>query len=211
MLRIRAMSGLCAVVLGLAACGDATSSGDPLTEAEAAELAAVFAEEGFAGFGTAASQGQQAPGSDEAATVRITQTISGTESCEGSGTVAFSGTLVIDVNDQTGTGTIEFNYTIAPANCRVTTESNKVFTLSGDPNIKGTGQFNITQTGFNGSLTYEGRFRWEAADGRAGACAVNLQSTYNFTTSGTTVNGTATLSGEVCGHSISRSITLQDV
>lgn len=211
MLRTRAVSGLCVLVLGLAACGDAASSGDPLTAAEAAELAAVFAEDGFAGFDAAASPGMQAPGSDNAAAVRITQSISGTESCEGSGTVAFSGTVTVDVDDQTGNGTIEFDYTIAPANCRVVTESNNTFTISGDPNIQGAGQFNITDTGFNGSLTYEGGFRWEAADGRAGACAINLESNYNFTTSGTTVNGSATISGTVCGHSVSRSITIQDV
>jgi len=52
MSRMRSLSGLAAALaLGLAGCGDFTSSGDPLSESEAAALAEALAEGGFAGFG----------------------------------------------------------------------------------------------------------------------------------------------------------------
>lgn len=207
--RIRAVSALCALILGLAACSDFTSSGDPLTDAEAGELAAVLAEEGFAGFGGAPSPAMAPRANDEAA-ARITITINDTGSCEGSGTVALAGTLTADINEQAGTGTIEYSYTIVPNNCRVTTESNKVFTLNGDPNIEGAGVLNFGQNSYDGSLTYKGKFRWEEGT-RSGACGVNLTVTYDFTVGGTTVNGSASVTGEVCGVSVNRTVTIQDV
>lgn len=206
---VRAVCGVSVMVLGLAACSDFTSSGDPLTDAEAAELAAVFAEEGFAGFEGVPSPGQSPAANDEAA-ARITITISETGSCEGSGTVAISGTLIADVNDQAGTGTLEYSYTITPANCRVTTESDKVFTISGDPNLKASGNMDLTETSLEGQVNYEGKFTWTEGT-RAGACGVNLQANYAFTFGGTTINGSASVTGEVCGATVNRTITIQDV
>ncbi|GBD32280.1 hypothetical protein HRbin33_01244 [bacterium HR33] len=192
------------VLLAVAACGDPASSGDALTEAEAAELAAAIAESGFLTPPAGASAHQSPAGPAD----RITITINETAPCEAGGTAALSGSVTVDFDQQTGAGTMELNYTMTPSNCAVRTESGRVFTLSGDPNLKVTGQFNISETSFGGSITYEGGFAWRADDGRAGGCRMNMRATYDFSLTETTMNGTATISGEVCGHSVNRTITV---
>ncbi len=191
------------LLLGLAACGDASSSGDPLTEAEAAELAAAIAEAGF--FAPPTGAGQQSPANPAD---RITITINETAPCEAGGTAAVSGSMTVDYNEQTGAGTMTLSFTMAPSNCGVRTESGKLFTLSGDPNLKLNGQFTFTQTSFGGSTTYEGGFRWRSDDGRAGSCRVDMQANYDFNVTETSMSGTATVSGQVCGHRVNRTITV---
>lgn len=211
MSRIRVMSGLfAAAAVGLAACGgDTTSTGDPLTEAEAAELASSLVEGGFVGFGGAAAPAR-APGE---ALANVTVTLNDTYPCDedggtGTGTVTVAGSMTINVNDQTGAGTFGFNYTVAPHGCQVTTTGGKVFTLDGDPNIKVTGDFTWSETSAEGTLNYNGKFAWESSDGRSGACGVDLDATYDFAFSGTGSSGSATLTGTVCGVSVNRTVSV---
>lgn len=206
---IRAVCGVSALVLGLAACSDFTSSGDPLTDAEAAELAAVFAEEGFAGFEGVASPAQS-PGANDEADARVTLTINDSGPCDGGGTATIAGTVTADIDEQAGTGTLEFEYTLTPTNCVFTTEGDKVFTISGDPNLKASGNMDLTETSLEGQFNYEGKFSWTEGS-RAGACGVNIQVNYDFTFGGTTLNGSASVTGEVCGVTVNRTITIQDV
>ncbi len=189
------------LLLGLAGCGDLFSSGDQLSEAEAAELAAEIAEAGFI-LPPTGGAAQRAPAD------RITIALSESAPCEAGGTAGVSGSLTLDFNPQTRAGTMQFSYTLTPTNCGVRTASGRVFTLSGDPNLEVTGQFNITETSFGGSITYEGGFRWRSDDGRAGDCRLSMQATYNLTATETTVSGTATVSGKVCGHNVNRNITV---
>ncbi|MBI2071872.1 MAG: hypothetical protein HYT81_02340 [Gemmatimonadetes bacterium] len=204
------LSGLSvALALGLAACGgDFTSSGDSLTESEAAELAEELAEGGFVGFGGQAAAPMGAPGE---AAARVTIILSDTYPCDeggGTGTVAVAGSMTADINETTGTGTFEFNYTIAPHGCQVTTSGGKVFTLDGDPNLGVAGNFTWSQTSAEGTLTYDGRFKWEASDGRAGACGVDLTANYDFNFSSTGSSGSATVSGTVCGVTVNRTVSV---
>lgn len=212
MSRVRVLSGLsAAVAIGLTACSDFTSSGDPLSEGEATELAEVLVGQGFAGFsgfGAAAPMG--APANTDA---KVTISIDDSGPCEGGGTVALAGSMTVEANDAGTSGTLTFNYTVAPAGCEVTTTGGQVFTLTGDPNIKATGDFTFsgTDTGgaFEGSLNYDGKFAWESSDGRSGACGVNLKAEYNFSFSGTGSSGSATLTGSVCGVTVNRTISVE--
>src|SRR5574341_79457 len=214
MSRVRFLSGLsAALALGLAACGgDTTSTGDPLTEAEAAELAEALGES-FVGFGTYG--GAAAMGAPGEAAATITITLNETQPCEpqASATVTVVGSMTVNVNEQTGAGTFGFNYTLAPHGCQVTTSGGKVFTLNGDPNIQVAGDFNwtqtTTQTSAEGQLTYDGQFTWEASDGRAGACGVDLTANYDFNFSSTGSSGSATLTGSVCGVTVNRTISVE--
>jgi len=204
---MRSWSGLAAALaLGLAACGDFTSSGDPLSESEAADLAAEIVEGGFVGFGAQGAAPQGAPGE---AAARVTITLNDTAPCDGGGTVAVAGTMTADVNQTTGAGTFEFNYSVAPSACQVTTSGGKTFTLTGDPNIQVQGNFNWSETSADGSLTYDGKFKWTSSDGRSGACGVNLEATYDFNFGTTGSSGTATLSGSVCGVTVNRTISVE--
>ena len=208
MSRMRSLSGLAAALaLGLAACGDFTSSGDPLSESEAAALAEALAEGGFAGFG---AQGAAPMGAPSEAAARVTVTLNDTAPCDDAGgTVAVAGSMTVDINQTTNVGTFEFNYTIAPHGCQVTTEGGKVFTLDGDPNLTVTGNFDWSETSADGSLTYDGKFKWEASDGRAGACGVNLTATYDFNFGTTGSSGSATLNGTVCGVTVNRTVSVE--
>ena len=206
----RFLSGLsAALAIGLAACGgDTTGTGDPLTESEAADLAAALAEGGFVGFGAQGAAPMGAPGA-EAAT--ITVTLNETHPCNdagGTGTVTIAGTQSADVNQTTGAGSFTFNYTLTPHGCTIETSGDKVFTIDGDPNLKVGGEFDFTETSASGTLNYEGKFAWDASDGRAGACGVDLTSNYEFTFSGTGASSASvTVSGSVCGVSVNRTVT----
>lgn len=211
MARMRAMSGWCAAAaLGLAACGgDFTSSGDPLSESEATDLGQALVEQGFVGLGgLSASPPAGAPGANEKAAGRVTVTLNDTAPCEGGGTVALAGKLTGDFNQTTGAGTITYDYTVAPAACKVTTTGGKVFTLTGEPNLKATGDFNWSSTSLKGSLSYDGKFQWESADSRSGSCGVNLSAKYEMTINSNTgaTSGSATISGEVCGITVNRTV-----
>ncbi len=208
----RNMFGLFATLaFGLAACGGGpTTSGDPLTEAEAAELAEAIAEGGFAGFGTFGAPGMQAP-SQPAANVTIT--LNDTYPCNdqgGTGSVTIAGSLTANVNDQTGAGTFGFDYTLTPQGCQVITESDVVFTLDGDPNLQVQGEFTWSDTVAEGSLGYEGTLAWESSDARAGSCGIELTANYdfNFATTGTS-SASATLTGTVCGVSVNRTFSYE--
>lgn len=212
MSRSRVLSGLTvALALGLAACGgDTTSSGDPLSEAEAAELAEAIAEGGFAGFGTFGAPAMRAPGETAA---NVTITLNDTYPCNdegGTGTVTIAGSMSVNVNDQTGAGTFGFDYTLTPHGCQVITASDLVFTLDGDPNLQVDGEFSFSETGAEGTLNYNGGFAWEASDGRAGSCGVDLTANYdfNFSTTGTS-SASATLTGTVCGVTVNRTFSYE--
>ncbi len=209
----RILFGLAPVLaLGLAACGGSfTSSGDALAPTEAQDLAAGLVEGGFAGFGSFAGAPARAP---SLAATNVTVTINNTAPCDGGGTVALNGSMTANVNQTGSSGTFGFNYTVAPSGCQVTTSGGKVFTINGDPNLKTQGDFTFSTSGttesIEGSLNYSGKFGWTSSDGRAGACGVDLTVNYNFTfsTSGAAPTGSATLSGTVCGVSVSRSVSV---
>jgi hypothetical protein len=201
--RVTSSSALLAA-LAVVSCGNPSSTGDRLTEAEAAELAAAVAQAGFLGApGGFGPQHSPAEPSD-----RVTVTINETNSCEAGGTAALSGSVTVEFNQQTGSGTMVYDYTMTPSNCALRTGSGRVFTLSGDPNLSVKGQLNLSQTSWRGSVNYGGGFRWRSDDGRAGACRVSMQATYDFTFSETSVTGTATVSGDFCGHSVNRTGTV---
>lgn len=209
---LRNLLTLAAAAVIAAGCGDALSSGDPLTEADAEELAAAMIEQGTADFGNAfhRTNPDLPPGLSLAPQVEITQTINQTNSCEGSGTVALAGKFTANSEDGSA-GTISFDYTVTPASCRFTTESEKQYTVSGDPNLKVSGGFDWTQTSIKGALNYDGRFAWESAEGMAGSCKFDISAEYTFSegTGDTSFNGSVVVSGSVCGHTVNRTETIQ--
>jgi hypothetical protein len=197
------------LALGLAACGGGfTASGDPLTESEAADLAAGLVEGGFAGFGSFAGAPSRAP---SATATNVTVTLNDTAPCEGGGTVALNGSMTANVDQSGNSGTFGFNYTVTPSGCK-TTSGDKTFTISGDPNLKAKGDFSFSSgtnsSTFEGSLTYNGKFSWTSSDGRAGSCGVDLTANYDFTFGGITATGSASVSGTVCGVTVNRSVSV---
>jgi hypothetical protein len=188
-------------VLGVAGC-DLVSPGDKLTEQEAEELALAIAQAGLLTAPTFSPQ--QGPALEAA---RVTITVNETESCEGGGTSAIAGSATVDVNEQTGSGTASFTYTVTPTNCGVRTASGKVFRLTGDPNLKVTGEFSFTQTSFSGTIDYQGSFKWQSDDGRSGGCSLTLKAQYQVTVGQTSATSSVSVKGQVCGRDVSRNAT----
>jgi hypothetical protein len=213
MRRIRTLTALSAVLaLGVAACSDSTSStGDPLTQAEAEDLAALMVEGGLAGFAGIPTGGPQAAPGEAGA--RVTLTINETGECSIAGGVTLDGEWTIDVNDETGDGTFEWDYSVDPNNCQEEAGSGVVFTLNGDPNVAVQGDLNWSgsETGgtLEGALDYSGGIAWTTDDDRAGTCGVDITATYDITWNNQeeSGSGTVTVSGSVCGVSVDNSVT----
>jgi hypothetical protein len=210
MSRIRVIPVLFAA-LSLAACSDFTSSGDPLTEVEASDLAGILVSEGFAGLGGfSPAPAQLAPAQGQAPADNITINFDESGPCEGGGSVAFAGNLSVDYSEATQDGTFSFEYRLTPAACVVTAENGKVFTLTGDPNIEANGDLEWSQTGLSGSLNYDGKFDWSADDGRSGSCGVDLSAEYELAMVGEGSAGSVSVNGQVCGVNINRSLEFED-
>jgi hypothetical protein len=211
MSRIRVIPGL-VVALGLAACSsDFTSSGDPLTDTEASDLAGIMVNDGFAGFGGfSPAAAQPAPAHGQAPADNITIAFDESGPCEGGGSVALAGSLNVEFDEQSEEGSLNFEYTLTPAACVVTAENGKVFTLTGDPNIEADGELELSATGLAGSLNYNGKFEWSADDGRSGVCGIDLSAEYEFAEVGEGSAGSISVEGEVCGVSVNRSLDYED-
>lgn len=192
-------------MLTLGACGDATS-GDPLTQAEAEELsAAIF--EAIGGAFEQAGSFSTAPGGQLApAAPPFAVTFNDSYPCEGGGTATLAGT--ISGNAEETSGNMAFDLTQNANGCVVMLQSGTSFTLTGNPNLKIEGEFTYNQSSFSGSLSHGGAFSWTSSDGRAGNCGVDLDVTINLNIE--TSSGTATQSGELCGISINRVVSVGD-
>ena len=195
--------------LALSACSEFSSTGDPLSEVEASDLAGALVGQGFPGFGgvgEAAPHAAAPSGSSAAPAEKLTITINDSGPCQGGGSVALAGTLTADVNQQAQTGSLEYKYTVSPNACVITTQGGKTFTLTGDPNLSGEGKLDLTAASFKGTLKYEGKFNW-TGDSREGVCGVNLEAKFDL--SFTSVNRSASVTGKVCGVSVNRSVTIE--
>jgi hypothetical protein len=155
--------------------------------------------QGFAGF----PQGAAPMGAPGEANANVTEDFSYSGPCDGGGTVALAGK--VSVSDA---GTIGFDYTVTPNGCKLTTQGGKTFTLTGDPNLKASGDFSVSETGLDGNIDFDGRFLWVESE-REGVCGVNLKVTYDFTVGNLGTTGSASMSGGVCGVSITRNITVE--
>ena len=204
--RIGPMTALFA--LALSACSEFSSSGDPLSEAEASDLAGALVGQGFPGFGgvDAAPRAMAPSASSAAPAEKLTITINDSGPCQGGGSVALAGTLTADFNQQAQTGTLEYKYTLSPNACVITTQGGKTFTVTGDPNLSGEGKLDVTSSAFTGTLKYSGKFGWEG-DSRSGACGVSLEAKFDLSL--TTVNRSASVTGTVCGVNVNRSVLLE--
>ena len=197
---MRKVIPLLALVGFAVACGDGpTSSGDPLTQAQAQALAGVIIANSFPS-GPALSPAAAAGA--ESAT--ITQTIDVSGPCPEGGTIAFNGSSNVDVASDQTSATLGYDYTLTHDACVATGDDGTVFTLNGNPNVHAHGTINYDQeTGFDGSLNYDGGVEWMAGD-MSGACQIDLSANVSFTTG----EGSASVSGSVCGFSISVSSSI---
>lgn len=190
---------LAAGIALLAACTDSTSTGDVLDAQEAADIAEELLDATFDAMASSTTAGSPL-GSAPLKAVPVTFPISHTESCEGSGSISVSGSISGDI-DQNGSGSLSLSITETVTDCRIT-KNLKEFVVSSDPTLQMTGDFTFTNGQPSGvqSLSFSGSFTWTSGDGRSGGCGMNLTVTFDPTTA------TGSMTGDVCGQSISRSV-----
>lgn len=191
----RSLLPLCATML--AACGGdgATAPEAEFTPQEAAEvLEALTAVSSVFDLALDAGDLRTASvknGGASESMPALTEPLDESVSCPNGGTTRIRG--AVTVNESTGAASIDVRQTYA--SCAVTTESNRTWTLNGDPDIRTT--LSATATSVTGSQ--RGAVTVSSA-GTSGRCAVNV--TFNLT--GTTF----TVSGTVCGESVSETVNL---
>lgn len=191
-----------AAVVSLAGCDDPVGTSD-LSESEATELAgAVFSQSLVDAMAVDWQQPAQAPAGPQLASYTTTVATSG--SCPLGGDVALTGDIDVETDDQTGAGTLEFGLTLVHASCVVQGDQGTRFTLTGNPNL--TLDFTASTDGesfgsFSGTIGGALDYATEADEG---TCSIaydfsgqSSQSGFSFQTDGT-----------VCGHEVSRSITV---
>ena len=195
-----------ALALGLGACGDdpvTIVEGDPLTADEAEALAEVVA-------GTLFSTWEQSSGPAPApalapALASGTLQVDDVFPCELGGSVAVSGSVSFNVDDQTGDGTINFSVTSVHNACAGESQGGIAFTLTGAPDIEAS--FSAVSEGdaFSFSGGYEGAVAWETGE-KSGTCSVDVE----FSLSGNlaTETGSASITGQVCDATISHTLEL---
>jgi hypothetical protein len=199
---------LSCAAIGLAACGGdgATAPEADLTPAEAADVlealttVSSLSNVGLEALTTVSSLSNVGPvalrsvdlktlrslGSQPALTEQLDESIP----CPEGGSTRARG--AVTVNDATGAATIDVRQTYT--DCAVRTESNRTWTINGDPDIRTI--FSSTASSFTGSL--RGAVVATSA-GTSGRCTVDV--TMSLTASAVIISGT------VCGESVADSIS----
>jgi hypothetical protein len=121
----------------------------------------------------------------------LTEQLDESVPCPNGGTTRVRGALT--VNESTGAATIDVRQSYA--GCAVTTESNRTWTLNGDPDIRTI--VSATETSFTAS---QRGAVIASSSGKSGRCAVDIA--FSLTGSAVTVSGT------VCGESVSETVGL---
>jgi hypothetical protein len=191
-----------ALALVVGACSDNPTDiieGDALTQAEAAALAEVVAATLFSTWETAS--GPPTAPARASGTFQFQDQLP----CELGGSVAVSGSLSYNVDDESGDGTLNFSLTGVHSDCQGESQDGIALTLNGAPNI--TASFSVVSEGdaiaFSGG--YDGAVEWATGE-KSGTCSVDVD--FSLTGNVATETGSASLQGRVCGITFSHSLQL---
>ena len=182
------------------ACGDSTGPQARLTEEQVSDM--LDAMSVVASFGDVPGAGMAAdPLGTVTAMANATVSVSQTVDCPNGGTASVNGTATDDPTAGTMSAQITQNFT----GCRATSESGRLWTFDGNPNIvtSVSASYNETTGAFSLTATQVGGIR-VASDVGSGSCQVNL----TLTMSGNETSFTGSLNGSACGHNIQQSVTV---
>lgn len=190
-MRTHSLSAIAAsLLLALAACGDSTAPNANLDEAQIEDMMDAMANAGVAGF--------TPPPTGNMAVVTITETVQ----CPDGGSSNVNATI----DDGGTTNSVSMTFTQGFSNCKSTSSAGRLWTFNGKPNIVTTftGTSNETTGAFSMSGTQKGGITF-ASDLGTGACDFDL----TFSMSGNELTGqfTGSMSGTVCGRTISQSLS----
>jgi hypothetical protein len=191
----RASVALTALTL---ACGDSTGPAN-LSEEQVGDMLEAMSTVSYMGEGM---PGTASTGGFGAALqlANATVTVSETAECPNGGSASYSGTVV---DNEDGSGSAEITQTFS--DCAGTSAQGRVWTFNSDPSIvtEMSFSFNESTGAFSMTASQVGGIRF-ASDLGSGRCDVDV----TFTMSGTQNSLSASVSGQACGRSIQRSITV---
>ncbi len=200
MTRVSLLRGGFVAIAALAiGCGDSTAPGVNLSEAQVEDMLEAMTAVSYIGQVAGPEFSIRRAGQVANATVTVSETVE----CPNGGSVTVNGTATSDED----AGTFSAQITQGFSACAAPSESGRVWTFDGDPDIttnisathdEATGAFSIT-AGQAGAVKF-------ASNLGAGRCAIDL----TLTLSGDATSGSATFSGTACGRSIQRTITVTE-
>lgn len=182
------------------ACGDSTGPQAKLTEDQVSDMLEAMSMVASYGDVPGTALGAD-PFGTVTTTANATVTVSQTVDCPNGGSASVNGTATDDPTAGTMSAQITQNF----SGCRATSESGRLWTFDGDPNIvtSVSASYNETTGAFSLTATQVGGIR-VASDVGSGSCQINL----TLTMSGNQTSFTGSLNGSACGHNIQQSVTV---
>jgi len=198
---VRTLAGAAALVSLAVACSDSTgTSGDRLTQAEAAFLATSLGAQSSAAAATRASSTSLASGASASAAVPspFEFSLETTVPCPLGGNSKVSAAMRGSIDAAGRTLTADLSGSLEPASCVLRSKEGVSFTITGAPGLESDAHVAFTDGQPTGEHTasLEGGFSWSASDGRSGTCDVDYRATANYTSNQATVNG------DFCGSTV---------
>ena len=179
------------LALTFTACGDSTAPNLELTEDQVADMMDALTTAGLAGYGSTGSN---------FAVVTIDRTVDCPEGGSASVNASYD-------DGSTGT-TVTMSITQGFSNCKATSSQGRMWTFNGNPNIVST--FTATSNETTGAFTFSGTQKGgitASSDLGSGACGWDV--TYSFSGNDNTGAFSGSVTGTVCGRSVSQSISAQ--
>lgn len=189
-----------AAVFALGACGESLTNTGDISEAEATALAGVIMENVIANSGSvpAAVNGPQLVPFESNTSIEFTG------ECPLGGTVAVMGDASISGDTETEEAAIDYTVSHTHNACRAMGDDGSEFTLNGNPDLSLDMSVELVGETIDWDGSIEGAVDW-AVDGREGTCVVD----YAFVGTVTLQQAvTATVTGSVCGFTVSQSFSV---
>lgn len=190
---------LCLVTIPLASCGRSPTDagGDRLTQQESL---ALYSELSLAVSQalTSVSSTQSPAQAPSATSTTFSGSIDSTVPCTAGGTGTVTGSYNGSYDAQVTTYSYSYDLTMDFNSCQSSGQGTQ-FTITGDPNLTISGDFNWTGTTYDYTYTEQGGIAFTTSDGRSGSCQINYSSTATYDGTKLSVN----LQGSICGTDIS--------
>lgn len=204
---LKYLGPLAGLALLTAACSDTLGTGDPLSSEDAVEVADFMAASAIDGYDAIGTMGPspEAGGPMTSSGFTFTKSFTLTRSCPAGGSLTVAGTVNGELDQETRSGTINVEKTIALNECaRSRGEHTLTLNTAEDAPISVEGVIEV-QSGHHvsGSFTKQGSFTWSKSNGDSGSCELDLAITWSR--DGNTF--THTVTGTICSREVNRTTT----
>ncbi len=197
---LRMLTYTAGLALVAGACSDLLTTGDPLTDEEAAAVSQQITSDGSQAFNDAWNQPTPAPAAAAAAEpIDFRREVTRSRECPLAGSVTVTGVASGTVDRETQSGTLNLEMTTVITNCQFA-HGDVTFTVYTDPSIVRTGSFSYENghPSREATFTIRGVIAWESSDGRSGRCEIEGSVTRS-------AEGVSVVRNKVCGRTVQHS------